>query len=306
MVFFNLGHSNKSRGVFRKMKLRQKSLDPMPSVIRTASRNLSEIQALAHMSEADDIAVSLIEAFCEIDKRLNNQVSQLAQDAMALSLIGEGGKFLEIGGGDGFHLSNTFALWRKFGWGGDIVEPLPRFHKSISLLIKEVPSVKVHNLAMYSSCGALQLLDVGELSSFIGHLDQDDWAATRLEALEKDGTIVVEALCPTAFLIARGWPNYDFVSLDVEGGEFDVLLEWPWEFSAPRFLCVETVGNEERIEKIDNLVLKHGYSRVLARASLWDSWYVRDRKRIESVGLPTACKCMRNELVKTGQFLATS
>jgi len=264
--------------------------------LHQASRNVDEIISLAQSSLSSPEIRSLSLAIEEIDRRLQNQVSQLAQDALALSVIGEGGKFLEIGGGDGYHLSNTFALWREFGWTGDICEPLPRYFSSIQLLTRNAPSVNVHKVAIYSSCGSVRLVDVGELSSLVGHLDQDDWAEARIEALNQNGPIVARAQCPTAFFIDRGWPDYDFVSIDVEGAETDILSFWPWAFCTPAVFCIENSGSSERISQLDALIIQHGYTRVFEEVSMWDSWYVWNGSRAakfdsDNAPFPESCRC---------------
>jgi len=62
--------------------------------------------------------------------------SQIFQDLFVLYYTKnkKNGFFIEIGGGNGFDLSNTYLLEKKFKWHGIICEPNKRLQKNISNL----------------------------------------------------------------------------------------------------------------------------------------------------------------------------
>jgi len=70
----------------------------------------------------------------------------------------------------------------------------------------------------------------------------------------------------------RNVPTFiDFLSIDTEGSEFEILKDFKFDTYTFGFVCVEVNSNAEQIEK---LLGKNGYRKILSNYSRWDSWFV--------------------------------
>jgi hypothetical protein len=78
--------------------------------------------------------------------------SQLGQDRKVVKYYNERrlGYYVDIGAGNGFHISNTFLLERKYAWTGICVEPVS---KSYDQLVINRPNSICVNKAVYKSNG---------------------------------------------------------------------------------------------------------------------------------------------------------
>src|SRR3954467_13243874 len=81
-------------------------------------------------------------------------------------LTGPGGFFVEAGGNDGFTQSNTYALERRHGWRGILVEPVPELARACAL---ERPGARVVRAALVAedTPGAEVTLRFGGLMTLI-------------------------------------------------------------------------------------------------------------------------------------------
>ena len=87
------------------------------------------------------IKIYLLLIFCSRYRKLLNFIllnkthskSQIFQDLVCLHLANykKNGTFVEIGGGNGVNLSNTYFLEKKYNWKGVICEPDKRSQKKI-------------------------------------------------------------------------------------------------------------------------------------------------------------------------------
>ncbi|HMP30954.1 MAG TPA: FkbM family methyltransferase, partial [Saprospiraceae bacterium] len=67
----------------------------------------------------------------------------------------------------------------------------------------------------------------------------------------------------------------DFLSIDTEGSEFDILNCFNFEKYTFKVIVVEHNYTPNR-EKIKNLLESKRYKRVLMNVSQWDDWYLRN------------------------------
>lgn len=84
----------------------------------------------------------------------------------------------------------------------------------------------------------------------------------------------VETITLTKLLDQEKAPKYiDYLSIDTEGSEYEILKEF--DFSKYRFgvLTIEHNHNDNE-SKIDEVLIKNGYSRVHQIISDFDAWYI--------------------------------
>ena len=63
----------------------------------------------------------------------------------------------------------------------------------------------------------------------------------------------------------------DFLSIDTEGNEFDILKGLNFNLFKFNYIAVEVSRNQEEIAEI---LGSNGYVRILEEVSLWDQWWV--------------------------------
>jgi FkbM family methyltransferase len=205
------------------------------------------------------------------DSRLQKFESQLGQDLLAIVLFGleHTGYFVEFGATNGRSLSNTWILEKQFGWTGILCEPAKTWHRQ---LLRN-RSCKIDFRCVSNDSGRIVRFSetkVGELSTISSYADGDMHASSRVRAKEYG----VETVSLNDLLTQHDAPrNIDFLSIDTEGGELDILM--CFDFSAHSFglICVEHNYSAQR-DGIRSLLNSKGYRQILPEYSFFDDWYI--------------------------------
>jgi FkbM family methyltransferase len=199
--------------------------------------------------------------------------AQLHQDLWVLAETKQkrGGFFVEIGAYDGIEHSNTCLLEKEFGWTGILVEPNPKFHD----VLRAQRSAALSTKAVYSRNGTVDFVSVREgaaLSGIAGHAFDDRHADVR----RNDSNVVpVEAITLNGLLREHAAPPViDYLSIDTEGSEYEILRAFDFDAFDVRLLSVEHNRTPSET-KVESLMRKQRYKRVFRRASRFDAWYRR-------------------------------
>ena len=207
------------------------------------------------------------------EKRLlRHSKSQLGQDILALSVKGvdSPGFFVEFGAADGVALSNSHILEKQFGWSGILCEPSKSWHQAL----KRNRNCTIDTRCVYSASG--QKISFSE--NYLGELSAiTEYAEPNSHGLLKRTTssYEVDTISLQDLLLSQGAPRYiEFLSIDTEGSEFEILQSF--DFQSYRFgaICVEHNFAYTR-EKINGLLLASGYQQVHADLSDFDDWYIQ-------------------------------
>jgi len=212
------------------------------------------------------IKPSLLNQFLQ---NINFSKSQLGQDLFTLSELNFkiDGFFVEFGATDGVSLSNTFLMEKKFNWGGILAEPAKQWHEKLnknrSVFIEE-------NCVWHSSNQTLTFNEIGELSTIDEFSSSDNHKKERFAGKRYQvKTISLEDL-----LDKYNAPKViDYLSIDTEGSEFDILSSLSFEKYKFRVITCEHNFTSNR-QKIFNLLLEKGYERKYSGISKFDDWYV--------------------------------
>ena len=203
---------------------------------------------------------------------LRQSRSQLGQDILALTVSGldKPGFFVEFGASDGVALSNSHVLEKHFGWTGVLCEPSTAWHEAL----KQNRSCSIDTRCVYSVSGEKISFSenyLGELSAITAYAEPNASGILK----RTTSSYEVETISLLDLLKENNAPKFvDFLSIDTEGSEFEILKNF--DFQSYRFgaICVEHNFAETR-EKINKLLLANGYVQVHPDLSDFDDWYIQ-------------------------------
>jgi FkbM family methyltransferase len=205
---------------------------------------------------------------------------QLLQDLFGILASGrkQGGTFVEVGVGSGKHLSNTYLMETELGWTGVLVEPNISSHESIL----ECRKAHLDPRAAASSSGqTLEFEEVkgaGEFSRLAGSKGHrlDDFQIERYEVT----TVTLNDI----FEEKEMPQEIDFMSVDTEGSELDVLKGINFAKYSFTALAIEHNYDEAKLGAIRTLLAGHGYRQVFQDVSNFDAWFVHSSSPLAQLG----------------------
>jgi FkbM family methyltransferase len=210
------------------------------------------------------------ERYC--DSMRDRGRSQFRQDLFVLHVLQElrGGFFVEFGAANGENLSNTVLLEREFGWRGICAEPSRQWHEALERNRKCI----IERRCIWSSTGEelpFSECEEGEYSTISEYSSGDLHVGKRRAPRE----YLVKTVSLVDALDEHGAPSVvDYLSIDTEGSEFDILQAVDFGRYRFRVITVEHNHQQQRRSAIRKLLTGHGYRRVLPALSLVDDWYL--------------------------------
>lgn len=166
--------------------------------------------------------------------------SQNGEEKVILDYFnGQTGSFIDIGANDGVTFSNTRALAER-GWKGVLIEPSPKAYAKLKELYNGHKGLYLYNFAISNKngkdflqeSGALcSSQDVGLVSTFHSH-EMD-----RFKTTVKYEPVEVKVFKWKTFLNRLTIKEFDFVSMDCEGSELEILPDM--DLSKTRMICLE-------------------------------------------------------------------
>ena len=227
------------------------------------------------------LVYSTINAILEIFQfklcRLSTSFSQKGEDVFVeeiLNLLGiTNPNYLDIGANDPILLSNTYRFYLK-GFRGVCVEPNPLLCAKFS---KKRPKDVVLNMGAtpdYEGILPFYKLSVDVLSTFIKK------EAERV--MSTDASLSIEIMkipvMPLKTILSKYLDNkVDFLSIDVEGSDLDLLTSLDFEDCRPAVICIETMDYmkpvwESYAGEVEKYMVKNGY-RLYADTALNRIYY---------------------------------
>jgi FkbM family methyltransferase len=204
-----------------------------------------------------------------------NFSSQLRQDVFVLyqSNFKRDGYFVEFGACNGLHLSNTALLEKEYNWKGILSEPVKCFQQDL----RTNRNCIIDNRAVYNKSGIQiefrELSDHKDLSGIVETFLNDNHVKKRNNPLNDN--YLVETVSLTDLLDYYNAPtDIDFISVDTEGSEFEILSAFNFDRYKVKIFTVEHNFIEDKRNKIYDLMISKKYKRVLTDISEWDDWYV--------------------------------
>lgn len=190
--------------------------------------------------------------------------SETGQDFFALyaNNFKRYGTFLEFGAFDGVNFSNSFLLEKQFEWVGLLIEPVPNNFKKINFDRK---------------CQILNAAVTPYKSSFVKILEPP---ASNLSYITNSRNIFKRVHKVPAFTLEEILDKYfydcnlDFLSIDIEGNDFEILKSVDLKKRNIQCVSVEH-NNRDDSQEIVSYMKANGYQTVWRKFSKNDFWFAK-------------------------------
>lgn len=188
--------------------------------------------------------------------------SQYGQDVTVYELLEnpDKGFFLDIGANDGTTFSNSL-LFEEKGWEGICVEPHPEIFKKL----EAHRNCHLVNACISNIDGTVDFMMIeGSENMLSGIVDFfDDHHMERInKGIERSGgckkVIQIESLTPTTILERFNTEKIDFLSVDVEGCDLEILQAFNFSKTKVNVISVEN----NRTPSIVNFLESKGFDLV--------------------------------------------
>jgi FkbM family methyltransferase len=208
---------------------------------------------------------SLIHFYHELSRVGVKTFSQNLQDIAVLKeLRMQNGFFVDIGAAFAEKDSNTYLLQEYFSWSGVLVEPNPARHSELNSRLSS--DVRLCRAGLSRKSGQASLLDRGGLSKLIETSKSAELSKSKRKQY-KISLITVNELIDI-YAISR----IDYLSIDIEGSDYDVLSQFFDLKLLPRFITIEHNFDSRQVMKIESLAIQFGYEIIFRGWSAQDIW----------------------------------
>ena len=197
--------------------------------------------------------------------------SQFGQEILALSINNwkRNGYFVEFGALGGKEHSNTYLLEKEFGWNGIVAECGKKWRESL----KQNRNCHIEDRAIWRESGK-ELTFLACEADGLSTLEQYRSSDLHEKLRSKGETYKVMTITLEDLLIKYDAPSrIDFISIDTEGSEWDILENFPFKNYEIGLITIEHNFNLNR-EKISNLLKKNGFKQIYSDLSEIEDWFV--------------------------------
>jgi FkbM family methyltransferase len=171
------------------------------------------------------------------------------------------GILIDIGAADGKTNSNSRYLIEFCNWSGILIEPHPEYYKSLFDLYKNNNNIKLYNIGIFNIKMHLPFykfgnVEEGQVSTF------SESFKNKVESYHGNKyseSINIECNTITNILQENNLFNIDFVTVDCEGLDMEVLESNNWDIFRPKLICIE-----HSIDKIllSNFMNSKNYTKI--------------------------------------------
>ena len=203
---------------------------------------------------------------------LTKSSGQFLQDLWVAYELGSprAGYFVEFGATDGRKFSNSWFLERELGWRGILAEPARIWHPALD----RSRACHIDHRCVWIESGRTLLFNqppIAAHSTIDSFSDVDLHAASRSDGLRYE----VETVSLNDLLAFWNAPRQiDYLSIDTEGSELDILRHFDFAAYDVRLISVEHNHTAQR-PLIHDLLNAKGFRRKFESLSNVDDWYVR-------------------------------
>jgi FkbM family methyltransferase len=205
-------------------------------------------------------------------ENITRSSSQILQDLWVAHELGSqrDGFFVEFGATDGVRYSNSLYLERELGWTGILAEPGRGWYPAL----RRNRTGAIDDRCVWTETGRTLIFnqpEIAEHATIEQFSGSDMHAATRVAGRRYE----VETVSLDDLLAHWKAPRrIDYLSVDTEGSEFDILSAFDFDAHDVRLITVEHNHSPQR-RPIFELLNSKGYRRKFENLSHVDDWYVR-------------------------------
>ena len=166
------------------------------------------------------------------------------------------GFYVDVGAYHPFKYSNTFYFYRK-GWSGINIDADDRFFKLFNFFRKRDKNLNMA-LGLKKKKRLFYIFEDAAFNTFDEKLAKSLLKSGRSKLLKKKKlkTLGLEEILDENL---KSGQKIDFISIDVEGLDLEVLKSNNWDKYAPRVVLVENLQDQKRIKEIENFLKKKDY-----------------------------------------------
>ncbi len=182
--------------------------------------------------------------------------SQCGEDQILLHLlrtivVGRNVEYVDIGANHPFHLSNTALLYLHGGY-GVLVEPNPQLALVLKVMRHRDQVLQCGVSTSDQTHGKYYMFDAHTLNTF----SQQEYS--RYMAMGEEPIGVISVVLKDVNEILGMVNHLDFLNIDIEGMDFEILKAIDWKRFRPTIICAETLTFEK--EKLPaKLLCVHDY-----------------------------------------------
>jgi hypothetical protein len=240
---------------------------------------------LMNVDQYDERLIKFIKTLVKVPPKKNlnlkepNRVdhSQHGQSLYMDNLLNKtkNGFYIEAGAYDGEFLSNSLFFETQRNWNGLLIEPIPSQFKSLQLKNRHAYLL---NACISSNKPYIAKFRVLHLISGIEHdMSNNHKNRIKQESLVNNKTTYKIAYIPCfplfSILKAINVKNIDYFSLDVEGGELNVINSIPFADINIKSFTIEWPGNAINRDKIFGIMVNNGFK--LLKDDQQDLYFIR-------------------------------
>lgn len=202
--------------------------------------------------------------------------SQLGQSKYIDDLLNskQNGFFIEAGAFDGIDNSNTYFFEVLRGWTGLLIEPIPSMFDKVLKLERNAFAI---NACISSKTLLAKFKILHVLSGRQSEMSKNQIYRLKKESQGSNGyplTAYVPCFSIHTILKAINITKVDYFSLDVEGGEVDVIQSIPFDKLDIKTFTIEWNNDHAVKEIIVNKMTKHGYQ--LLKENIQDLYFIKN------------------------------
>ena len=182
--------------------------------------------------------------------------SQIGQDKFVNEYLFQnkkGGVFVDIGANNGITISNTYFFEKELGWQGICVEPIPAVFEKLKqnrqcICIQACVAKTTKQDKFLQITGYSQMLSGLKSNYHPNHLKR-----IYNEIKTHGGSVSeinVSCYSLNDLLEKYGVPHINFLSIDTEGNEFEILKAFDFSKYTVDVICFEQNYNDDRFYKL--------------------------------------------------------
>lgn len=179
--------------------------------------------------------------------------SQLGEDKILFEkyLNYRDGFFIELGGMDGVKYSNTLFFEKNLNWTGVLIEPTNQFNQ----LVLNRPNCKNFNYAVSETEGTVEFIGNGACGGMSHTMPEGHRIGNNLG----DDKYLVNSKPISKILEDLNIEKVDLFSIDVEGGELEVLKTFNWNIPVYIVLIEQSKYVPEKDEMCREFLRSKGF-----------------------------------------------